>query len=73
MGPYWRVGDLEAGTGFYNAGTGPGIRIARREAVFESGHSTAEQGTRFEISGIANRGSMSATASGFPEADGHLL
>ena len=39
------VGPLENGAGFYVADDGPGIPPERREAVFETGHSTDPEGT----------------------------
>jgi Signal transduction histidine kinase len=35
--------------GFYVADTGPGIRESEREAVFEAGYSTDEEGTGFGL------------------------
>ena len=43
------VGDLPDGSGFYFADSGEGIPKSAREAVFESGHSTAENGTGFGL------------------------
>jgi signal transduction histidine kinase len=44
-----RVGSLEEGIGFYVADDGPGIPADDREAVFESGYSTARDGTGFGL------------------------
>jgi len=44
-----RVGPLEAGDGFYVADDGPGIPADEREAVFEAGHTTYEDGTGFGL------------------------
>jgi signal transduction histidine kinase len=41
------VGDLE--NGFYIEDDGPGIPKAEREAVFDPGHSTSEEGTGFGL------------------------
>jgi PAS domain S-box-containing protein len=45
------VGDLD--DGFFIADDGPGIPPEEREAVFESGHSTKEDGTGFGLSIVA--------------------
>ncbi|SMO75699.1 two-component system sensor histidine kinase NtrB [Halorubrum cibi] len=44
------VGALEDGKGFYLEDDGPGIPEEHREAVFESGYTTAEDGTGFGLS-----------------------
>ena len=44
-----RVGSLEEGIGFYVADDGPGIPADDCEAVFESGYSTARDGTGFGL------------------------
>jgi len=44
-----RVGALPDGNGFYVEDDGPGIPPEEREAVFESGYSTAEDGTGFGL------------------------
>ncbi|GAA0514632.1 PAS domain S-box-containing protein [Halorubrum aquaticum] len=44
------AGVLEDGGGFYVADDGPGIAEDHREAVFESGYTTAEEGTGFGLS-----------------------
>jgi len=45
-----RVGTFDDESGFYVADDGPGIPDARRDAVFESGFSTSEDGTGFGLS-----------------------
>ena len=45
-----RIGDLLDQDGFYVADDGPGVPEADREAVFEAGHSTNEDGTGFGLS-----------------------
>ena len=42
------IGDLD--DGFFVADNGPGIPPEERDAVFESGHSTKEDGTGFGLS-----------------------
>lgn len=43
------VGRYADGTGFYVADDGPGIPADERERVFESGYSTADEGTGFGL------------------------
>jgi PAS domain S-box-containing protein len=43
------VGDLDTREGFYVADDGPGIDSGEREAVFETGYSTADEGTGFGL------------------------
>ena len=45
-----RVGELAEGRGLYVEDDGPGIPAEDRETVFESGYSTAEEGTGFGLS-----------------------
>ncbi|MEF8825459.1 MAG: PAS domain S-box protein [Halapricum sp.] len=44
------IGDLPERDGFYVADDGPGIPPDEREDIFESGYSTAEEGTGFGLS-----------------------
>ena len=44
------VGELADRKGFYLADDGPGIPAAEREQIFESGHTTADEGTGFGLS-----------------------
>ncbi|AQL43566.1 histidine kinase [Halorientalis sp. IM1011] len=44
-----RVGALADGTGFFVEDDGPGIPAEERESVFESGYSTADDGTGFGL------------------------
>ena len=44
-----RVGALEDGAGFYVEDDGPGIPPDRREAVFDVGHTTSDDGTGFGL------------------------
>jgi len=44
-----RVGDLDGEAGFYVEDDGPGIDPDKRERVFESGYSTAPEGTGFGL------------------------
>jgi len=45
-----RVGPLSDGTGFYVEDDGPGIPSSDRETVFETGYTTADDGTGFGLS-----------------------
>jgi len=48
-----RVGALENGSGFYVEDDGPGIPAEERDTVFESGYSTADDGTGFGLAIVA--------------------
>ena len=51
--PTITVGSLNDSSGFYIADDGPGIRPEKREQVFEVGYSTADRGTGFGLSIVA--------------------
>jgi signal transduction histidine kinase len=48
-----RVGWCEDSPGFYVEDTGPGIPEGEREYVFESGYTTASEGTGFGLAIVA--------------------
>ncbi|MFC5136526.1 MULTISPECIES: sensor histidine kinase [Haloferacaceae] len=48
-----RIGVLADGSGFYVADDGPGIPESERERVFETGHTTNEEGTGFGLAIVA--------------------
>ncbi|WP_206424494.1 ATP-binding protein [Halorubrum sp. CSM-61] len=48
----WRVGVLPDGDGIFVEDDGPGIPVAERDAVFEAGHTTKEDGTGFGLATV---------------------
>ncbi len=48
------VGELDDSTGFYVADDGPGIPEDEREAAFETGYTTSEDGTGFGLNIVRN-------------------
>ena len=70
-----RVGALDQAAGFYVADDGPGIPAAERDLVFESGHTTAEEGTGFGLAiveRIATAHGWTVAATGSTEGGARL-
>jgi len=60
----------EASTGFYVADDGPGIPSERREAVFERGHTTDDDGTGFGLAIVAEIAGSHGWSVRVTDADG---